>query len=130
MPVALLTGVGREGQVSESVAQRLAADGFDLVLVDRTAAHVQERAKALSAAGRTVSAHACDLSDPDAVVALFRDVARAHPAGLNALVHMAGGFAATGGVADTDVVAWDRQLTINLRTAFLTARSAIPLLRQ
>ena len=37
MPVALLTGVGREGQVGEAVAQRLAADGFDLILVDRTA---------------------------------------------------------------------------------------------
>jgi NAD(P)-dependent dehydrogenase (short-subunit alcohol dehydrogenase family) len=33
-------------------------------------------------------------------------------------------------VAESDVEAWDRQLTINLRTAFLAARAAIPLLRR
>jgi NAD(P)-dependent dehydrogenase (short-subunit alcohol dehydrogenase family) len=42
---------------------------------------------------------------------------------------MAGGFAATGPVADTVVSDWDRQLTINLRTAFVIARATIPMLR-
>jgi Dehydrogenases with different specificities (related to short-chain alcohol dehydrogenases) len=130
MPVALLTGVGREGQVGEAFGRRRSADGFELILVDRTAAHVQERATALADSGKKVSAHACDLSDPDAVTALFRDIGRVYPSGLNALVHMAGGFAATGSIADTDVTAWDQQLTINLRTAFLTARGVLPLLRQ
>jgi NAD(P)-dependent dehydrogenase (short-subunit alcohol dehydrogenase family) len=129
MPLALLTGVGREGQVGEAVAARLAADGFDLVLVDRTFENVQARAKALSAPGRRVTPMACDLSDPDAVGSLFRTVSQDHGAALDAVVHMAGGFALTGPVARTDVSAWDHQLAINLRTGFLVARAAVPMLR-
>ena len=129
MTLALLTGVGREGQVGEAVATRLAADGFELILVDRTAENVQARAEALKVAGHVARAYACDLSDPTAVDGLIRQVAAEHGTGLDAVVHMAGGFAATGPVADTDLLEWERQLTINLRTAFLVARSAIPLLR-
>lgn len=128
MKRALLTGVGREGQVGEAVAARLAADGFELILVDRTAENVAARAKAVRALGGTATPHACDLSDPDAVAELFKKVADGG-AGLAAVVHMAGGFALTGSVAETAVGDWDRQLTINLRTAFLVARGAIPMLR-
>jgi NAD(P)-dependent dehydrogenase (short-subunit alcohol dehydrogenase family) len=130
MLLALLTGVGREGQVGEAVAARLARDGFDLLLVDRTAANVQDRAASLRDSGRKATPLACDLSDADAVAGLFRNIRKEHGASLNALVHMAGGFAMTGPVAETEVAAWDHQLTINLRTAFLVARGAIPLLRE
>lgn len=129
MKRALLTGVGREGQVGEAVASRLVADGFELILVDRTAENVRARADAVRAAGGVAAPYACDLADPDAVASLIRKVATDHGDRLDAVVHMAGGFAATGPVADTAVPDWDRQLTINLRTAFLTARATIPMLR-
>jgi 3-oxoacyl-[acyl-carrier protein] reductase len=48
---------------------------------------------------------------------------------VHALVHLAGGFAASGPVADSDPAAWTRQLTINLTTAYLTARAFLPLVR-
>ena len=35
----------------------------------------------------------------------------------------------TGPVAETSVADWEKQLTINLRTAFLASRMAIPMLR-
>ena len=129
MKRALLTGVGREGQVGEAVASRLAADGFELILVDRTADNVRARADTIRAAGGVATGYACDLADPDAVGGLIRQVTAAHGARLDAMVHMAGGFAATGSVADTSVSEWDQQLTINLRTAFLVARATIPMLR-
>jgi NAD(P)-dependent dehydrogenase (short-subunit alcohol dehydrogenase family) len=125
----MLTGVGREGQVGEAVAARLAAEGFELILVDRTAENVRARAEAIRTAGGIASAHTCDLADPDAVAGLIREITRDRGPRLDALVHMAGGFAATGPVADTAISDWDRQLTINLRTAFVVARAAIPLLR-
>src|SRR4051812_31699022 len=128
MKRALLTGVGREGQVGEAVAARLSADGFELILVDRTLENVSARAKAIQALGGTASAHSCDLADADAVAKLFQKVA-GEDSGLAAVVHMAGGFALSGPVADTSIADWDRQLTINLRTAFLVARAAIPMLR-
>lgn len=130
MATALLTGVGREGQVGEAVASQLATDGFELILVDRTLDHVEARANALRQSGHSATGYACDLSDPAAVAGLFQKIAPAAKIGLDAVVHMAGGFAATGKVADTDITAWDHQLTINLRTAFLVARAAIPLLRR
>ena len=129
MKRALLTGVGREGQVGEAVAARLASEGFELILVDRTAENVRARAKAIQDSGGVARAYACDLSDPEALNGLVKEVTVAGPH-LDALIHMAGGFAASGPVADTQIADWERQLTINLRTAFLTARSTIPLLRK
>lgn len=129
MKRALLTGVGRAGQVGEAVASRLAADGFELILVDRTPENVQARADAVRAAGGVATAYATDLADPDAVADLVRQITSDHGARLDAMVHMAGGFAVTGPVAETAVGDWDRQLTINLRTAFLAARATIPMLR-
>jgi NAD(P)-dependent dehydrogenase (short-subunit alcohol dehydrogenase family) len=42
---------------------------------------------------------------------------------------MAGGFAKSGPVADSSLDVWQRQLTINLVTAYLTSRAFIPMLR-
>jgi NAD(P)-dependent dehydrogenase (short-subunit alcohol dehydrogenase family) len=129
MGLAMLTGVGREGQVGEAVAARLAADGHELLLVDRSLDGVSARAAALRASGASASGYAADLTYPEAVTGLFERIRKSHGPGLDALVHMAGGFASTGTVAETDVADWDRQLDINLRTAFLTAKAALPLLR-
>jgi NAD(P)-dependent dehydrogenase (short-subunit alcohol dehydrogenase family) len=125
---ALLTGVGREGQVGEIVAERLGADGFELFLVDRTAEGVEARAARLRQQGYQAVGKGCDLTDAEAVARLFRDFGLAE--GLDAVVHMAGGFALSGNVADADLAVWNQQLAINLQTAFLVARQAIPALRQ
>jgi NAD(P)-dependent dehydrogenase (short-subunit alcohol dehydrogenase family) len=53
----------------------------------------------------------------------------AHGPALNALVHMAGGFGMSGPVADSTDDVWNRQLAINLTTAYLTARAFLPSLR-
>ena len=42
---------------------------------------------------------------------------------------MAGGFAASGPVAESTLDVWHRQLSINLMTAYLTTRAFLPLLR-
>ena len=63
MKRALLTGVGKEGQVGEAVAKRLAADGFELILVDRTMDNVSARTADLTREGFATKAYACDLAD-------------------------------------------------------------------
>jgi NAD(P)-dependent dehydrogenase (short-subunit alcohol dehydrogenase family) len=125
---ALLTGVGRPGQVGEAVAARLSADGFSLLLVDRDAG-VEARAEDIRSRGGSAHAFTADLSSEQAVDDLFREIRRQHGDGLDAFVHLAGGFAVTGPVAETAVADWERQITINLRTAFLAARGAVPMLR-
>ncbi len=124
----LLTGVGARGQVGEVVARAFAQLGASLVLVDRTPDNVQARAGEIVSAGGRAVAHACDLTDPTAVGALA-DELRASHGRLDALVHMAGGFAMSGAVADSDSDVWQRQIAINLTTAYVTARAMLPLLR-
>jgi 3-oxoacyl-[acyl-carrier protein] reductase len=125
----VLTGVGREGQVGEAVARAFAERGARVYLVDRTENEARARSDALNAAGLRSAALTADLSDPAAVEALATRVREATGGRVHALVHLAGGFAASGPVADSDPAAWTRQLTINFTTAYLTARAFLPLVR-
>ena len=125
----VLTGVGREGQVGEAVARAFAERGARVYLVDRTGDEARARSDALNAAGLRSAALSADLSDPAAVDALAARVRDATSGRVHALVHLAGGFAASGPVADSDPAAWTRQFTINLTTAYLTARAFLPLVR-
>jgi NAD(P)-dependent dehydrogenase (short-subunit alcohol dehydrogenase family) len=125
----VLTGVGREGQVGEVVARAFAERGARVYLVDRTGDEARARSDALNSAGLRSAALSADLSDPPAVDALAARVRDATSGRVHALVHLAGGFAASGPVADSDPAAWTRQLTINFTTAYLTARAFLPMLR-
>jgi NAD(P)-dependent dehydrogenase (short-subunit alcohol dehydrogenase family) len=126
----LLTGVGAEGQVGEVVASTFANLGASLILVDHRADKAEARASALSSGGRRARGYGCDLANPDAVAALAGTVSQEHGDALHAFVHMAGGFAVSGPVADSTDEVWDRQLTINLKTAYVTARAFLPMLRR
>jgi len=125
----VLTGVGREGQVGEAVAQAFAERGARVFLVDRTEADVRARAETLVARGLRAASLSADLTDADAAVALAERVRDATAGRLHALVHLAGGFAKSGPVADSDPAVWQRQLAINATTAYLTARALLPMLR-
>jgi len=125
----LLTGVGAKGQVGEAVARAFASLGASLVLVDRTAASVEERAADLVATGAHAKGYACDLTDGAAVDALAAQIRSAHGDKLRALVHMAGGFAMSGPVAESTLEVWNKQIAINLTTAYVTSRAFLPLLR-
>jgi NAD(P)-dependent dehydrogenase (short-subunit alcohol dehydrogenase family) len=125
----LLTGVGGEGQVGEVVARAFADLGAALALVDRSVDKVQQRAAAIAQSGHSVRGYGCDLTDPDAVAALVTTIRKNHGEKLRALVHMAGGFAMSGPVAESAIEIWHRQIAINLTTAFLTSRAFLPMVR-
>jgi 3-oxoacyl-[acyl-carrier protein] reductase len=125
----LLTGVGAKGQVGEVVALAFAKLGASLVVVDHTSEKAEARASAILADGYPVRGYACDLADADAVAELADRVRANHGERLRALVHMAGGFAMSGPVSDSSVVVWNRQIAINLTSAYLTARAFLPMLR-
>lgn len=126
----VLTGVGGKGQVGEAVAAAFATLGASLVLVDHTAAKVEARAADLERDGHVARGYGCDLTDPSAVAALAERVRANHGEEIHALVHMAGGFAMSGPVADSTVDVWNRMLSINLTTALLTTRAFLPALRR
>lgn len=125
----MLTGVGREGQVGEAVAQAFAERGARVFLIDRDDAHVHARADALVAKGLRAAALSGDLTDPAAVATIADRVRDATGGRLHAVVHLAGGFASSGPIAGSDPAVWAKQFAINATTAYLTARSFVPLLR-
>jgi NAD(P)-dependent dehydrogenase (short-subunit alcohol dehydrogenase family) len=125
----LVTGVGRPGQVGEVVARTLAERGARLALVDRTPEVGRTHADALRAAGHDARSYACDLTDVDAVAQVARQVAD-ELGDLDALVSMAGGFAMSGALDESDPAVWHRMLAINLTTAYVTTRAFLPSLRR
>lgn len=125
----LITGVGRPGQLGEALAAAFAADGTTLALVDRTRDNVEARAADVRASGGAAHAFACDLTDHAAVAGVIAEVERAL-GGLDAVVCAAGGFAMSGRVDENETAVWDRMLAVNLATAHVTTRAALPLLRR
>ena len=125
----VITGVGREGQVGEAIALAFAREGASLALVDLAADEVERRAATIRASGGRAEAHAGDLTDTANVERIAAAVAGAHGGGIDALVHVAGGFAMSGPVGESDVAVLQRQLAINLTTAYAASRYFLPLLR-
>jgi NAD(P)-dependent dehydrogenase (short-subunit alcohol dehydrogenase family) len=126
----VITGVGREGQVGEVVAKAFAGEGATLNLIDIDLIEVELRASALREAGYEARGWECDLTSPARVASVVVDVAARNGGRIDALVHLAGGFAMSGPVAESDPAVWHRQIGINLTTTYLTIRGFVPLLRQ
>jgi len=134
--VVVLTGVGREGQVGEAIAGAFAAEGAVLVLLDRDEKAVQARAAALVGRGTRATGIPCDLTDPAQVaqaaarVAADASATPDRPAGrIDALVHIAGGFAMSDAIGESDPKTLARMIEVNLTTAYLASRGFVPLVR-
>src|SRR5256885_13481164 len=89
--VALVTGVGRVGQIGHAVARGLGRAGAKLVLADVNAVGLADRIKEFAAEGITAKASAGDLTQPEAGRAAAA-AAQAQYGGLDILVNVAGGF--------------------------------------
>ena len=125
----VVTGVGRAGQVGESVARDFAQRGASVAIIDMNGALAEERAVALRADGLNVTAFSGDLNDDDATTELFRQIAATADGKIHALANVAGGFAASGPLGESDPAVFQRQLMINLGSAYGATRAAIPFLR-
>lgn len=128
--VAVVTGVGKPGQVGEIVARAFADAGAVTCLVDRDEKGVHEQAAALSGAGASAHAFACDLTDPAQTEALAARVGALAPAGVRALVNLAGGYAGGEPVGQLAADVWHRMFAINATTAYVCTRAFLPLLRR
>ena len=125
----LITGIGRAGQVGEAVADALARAGSTLLVVDRNEQQAHEREGAISRAGGRAFAFGCDLTDASQVGALADRVKGEHGDRLRAIVHVAGGFAMSGAIVESDLDVWQRMWSMNLITAYLVTRAFLPMVR-
>lgn len=122
----LITGGRRMGS---ALVEALARQGADVALTwNRSRAEADEAASLARAAGRRGLAVQADLSDAAACERAVADVERAFGR-LDALVHMASIYQEIP-FDELTPEAWDRQMAIDLRAAFLCARAAVPAMRR
>lgn len=125
--VALVTGVGRVGQIGHAVARGLGRAGAKLLLADVNAVGLADRVKEFGAEGIAARASAGDLTQPETARAAVA-AAQSHFGGLDVVINVAGGFFSFGPFTEVKPDILDRELTVNFKTAFFTCQAAMPAL--
>ncbi|WP_088342850.1 MULTISPECIES: SDR family oxidoreductase [Rhodomicrobium] len=123
---AIVTGASRG--IGAAVAERLAADGFAVIVnFAANADDAEEQVARILKRGGQASAVRADVSDPRAMQAMFDSAERIY-GGVNVLVNNAG-IAQLATVAETDDALFDRHVAINLKGVFNGLREAARRLR-
>jgi NAD(P)-dependent dehydrogenase (short-subunit alcohol dehydrogenase family) len=122
--VALVTGVGRAGQIGNAVALAFGKAGAKIVASDLNAVGVAERVREFAAQGVDARPCAGDLTEPD-IAALAVEIALKQFGRLDVVVNVAGGLTTFGPIGKITVEALDREIAINLKTAVLVSQAAI-----
>ncbi len=127
--VAAITGSG--SGMGRQTARLFAERGADVLVVDIDEAAAAETVELIEADGTPGSAAAAtaDVSDPGDVEA-FVERAVAEFGSLDVLHNNAGIAQESTPVTDVEIETWDRIQSINLKSAFLGAKYAVPHLRE
>jgi NAD(P)-dependent dehydrogenase (short-subunit alcohol dehydrogenase family) len=123
-PVALVTGGGTG--LGLAIGERLALDGFDLVIASRSSAHLEEGATSLRAAGARVLALPTDVREPAQVDRLIQQLSERFGRLDLVVNNAAGNF-----VAPAESITpngWRAVVGIVLDGTFFVSRAAFPLL--
>jgi NAD(P)-dependent dehydrogenase (short-subunit alcohol dehydrogenase family) len=118
--VALITGA--KGGLGSSVTRAFLDAGAHVIGVSRSI-------QAADFDHPAFTALPADLTDPAAVRKTVDDAA-ARFSRIDALVHVAGGFAGGQSIAQTDDATFEQMLDLNLRTAFFATRAVVPHMRR
>jgi NAD(P)-dependent dehydrogenase (short-subunit alcohol dehydrogenase family) len=121
--IALITGAAQG--LGRAIAERLAQDGFELILSDVQADAVRRTAEELSA-----TAMPFDVADEAAVQAAMAEI-DARFGRLDVLVNNAG-VIGTGAARfeDNELAVWLQTMRVNLNGPFLLCRAAVPLMKR
>jgi 3-oxoacyl-[acyl-carrier protein] reductase len=123
---ALITGGKRIGA---AVAKALAAAGMDVGLsYNKSRAEAEAAAAGITAAGRRAHIASANLGNPDDCRALVEGTAAAFGR-LDVLVNMASVYSSVP-FDQTDEHTWSTVIDVDLRSAFLCARAAVPHMRR
>ena len=123
---ALITG-GSSG-IGLAIARALAEDGYGLTVSARRPEKLEAAVESLASDGFEVAAVPANMSSEDEINALVASH-KERFGRLDVLINNAG-VGIGGAVADQETKKLDMQLDVNLRAVYLTAREAIPLLKE
>ena len=123
---ALVTGAG--SGVGRSVALALLRQGFNVVLVGRRVAALEETRDNATQSGGNAFICPADVSDPDSVGSLYR-IVQERAGRLDVLFNNAGTNVASTPFGDLSLEQWHTVMSTNLTGAFLMAQGAFRLMK-
>ncbi len=121
--VALVTGAGRG--IGESSARLFAAEGASVVVADVDGEAALRVAEAIATSGGSAVAVQADVTDEDQVIAMVA-TAMEHFGRLDCAHNNAGISGMVSSFTDLSLSEWNRMLTINLTSVFLSMKHEIP----
>ena len=125
MPTALITGASRG--IGRRTAERLAAKGWNLLLISRSGDQLEELAQTCRSSGATVACQSLDLTDPASIAAGVEDLLRqGEPPSV--LINNAGA-AYTGDLLAMPLERWQWLLQLNLTSVMQVCAAVVPAMR-
>jgi NAD(P)-dependent dehydrogenase (short-subunit alcohol dehydrogenase family) len=118
---------GAAGQLGRAVASHFAARGDRLALLDRDGTALASLARDLP--GTEALPLQTDLLEASAVAKAVRQAAERF-GGIDAAIHLAGGFAMGEAVHETTTSNWQRMLDLNVNTMLHSAAAVVPVMRR
>jgi 3-oxoacyl-[acyl-carrier protein] reductase len=123
--VAIVTGGGRD--IGRSISERLAREGAKVVVNYRhDEAAALETVAAIEAAGGFALSHRADVTSADEVAGLIAATREAFGDRIDILVNNAGGMVARKTMAEMDEAFFRQVIDLNLTSAFLVTKAALP----
>lgn len=125
--VALVTGASRG--IGEAIAKLLAEQGAHVIVSSRKQDGCDAVANAIKKAGGSAEAFPCHIGDMDQIPAVFAHI-REHHGKLDILVNNAATNPYFGHILDTDIVAYQKTVDVNIRGYFFMSIEGGKLMRE
>jgi NAD(P)-dependent dehydrogenase (short-subunit alcohol dehydrogenase family) len=129
--VALVVGAGSIGPGfgnGKATAVLFAREGAKVFCADINPAAAEETAGIIRGEGGEAVAHRADATDTAEVEEMVSACRRTY--GRIDILDNVVGIAEVGGVVETSEATWDRVMTVNLKSAYLTMKHVIPLMEE
>jgi NAD(P)-dependent dehydrogenase (short-subunit alcohol dehydrogenase family) len=121
---------GAAGNLGRAVAKTFAAEGANLVLLDRRPGRLGSVLPKIAADHRHLLLESVDVTNEASVVSAAKAVIERFGR-IEVLVNTAGGFRSGTAVHQTTLEDWEHMIALNARSAFLASRAVVPhMLRQ